>query len=145
MAKAYHHLAGVQRYWIEILIACQWLQSRTAQHLNVSKSTVSRELKRNRTANQLYDAVATHSRRRNGKPRLSHRRTCMMQTHGARADEILAQEPWNPKQIAGHLRHKDELEISISGFIHMYGPLRFAILKSVDKGRSIANMYSVSG
>ena len=58
MAKAYHQLTGMQRYQIETLPVCQWPQNRIAQYLNVSKSTIIRELKRNCTADQLYDADA---------------------------------------------------------------------------------------
>ena len=112
MAEAYLQLTGAQRCKIETLLACQWSQSQIAQYLNVSKSTSSRELERNRTANQPYDANAAHQQATQRRINASSQACKYDADAWARVDEILDQEQWSPKQIAGRLRHQDELEIS---------------------------------
>ena len=60
--KDYCHLTLDQRYKIEALLKAEHEAPFIAKQLNVNKSTIYRELKRNRTKTGCYSARLTHER-----------------------------------------------------------------------------------
>ena len=98
----YKHLNSLQRYGIFSLLANKISLSQIARTLNVSISTVSREIKRN-------------SGKRGYHPKLAHEMACerrqwrVSRNHAIKRDvrerclSYLVEEQWSPEQISGYL------------------------------------------
>ena len=98
----YKHLNSLQRYGIFSLLANKISLSQIAKTLNVSVSTVSREIKRN-------------SGKRGYHPKLAHEMACerrqwrVSKNRAIRSDvrqrclTYLVEEQWSPEQISGYL------------------------------------------
>lgn len=83
----YKQLAQKQRYQIAALKQEKKSQSEIARKIGVDKSTVSRELKRNKS-------------RRGYRPKRAHEVACERQ------------EDWSPEQVSGFLKKEKDIKIS---------------------------------
>ncbi len=105
---SYTQLTQEERYQIYILKKAEYSQAAIAELLQRDKSTISRELHRNRGLKGYRPQQAHHLAlmRRDDKvpPRIS--RAVWQQV------EVLTREEWSPEQVAGRL--KDEQGVSIS-------------------------------
>lgn len=101
MQKKYSHLNQGQRHRISALERAGHSISFIADHLGVSKSTVSRELKRNAKKFGSYNAVCAQEMANERKERFSLNRKF---TPGMEKfiREKLTQEQWSPDQIKGY-------------------------------------------
>jgi len=101
MQKKYSHLNQGQRHRISALERSGHSISFIADHLGVSKSTVSRELKRNARKFGSYNADCAQEMANERKERFALNRKftpCMEKL----IREKLAQEQWSPEQIKGY-------------------------------------------
>jgi len=101
MRKKYSHLNQGQRHRISALERAGHSISFIADHLGVSKSTVSRELKRNARKFGSYNADCAQEMANERKERFALNRkfiSCMEKF----IREKLAQEQWSPEQIKGY-------------------------------------------
>lgn len=101
----YKQLTSEQRYTIFVLLQSGMKQKFIADSINVSISTISRELRRNSGRNGHYNwetaqANATYIKIR--KPG-NHR---IKDSVISEVKEILTTEQWSPKQISGYLANK---------------------------------------
>jgi IS30 family transposase len=101
MQKKYSHLNQGQRHRISALERAGHSISFIADHLGVSKSTVSREIKRNAKKFGSYNAVCAQEMANERKERFSLNRKF---TPGMEKfiREKLSQEQWSPEQIKGY-------------------------------------------
>lgn len=97
----YKHLTQEQRYEIMSFLKCGKSQKFIADELGVSKSTISRELKRNKTKRGAYSASIAQQTAVIRKERFCKNRKF---TDSVRrfVDEKLTQEQWSPEQIFGY-------------------------------------------
>ena len=105
----YHPLTEYQRYQIYALKKADHDQQSIATTLEVSASTISRELRRN-------------SGQRGDRPHQAHHKALMRRRHKAKATkmtpEVVAQiegyvrQAWSPEQIAGRLETTRGLRLS---------------------------------
>jgi len=106
--RTYTQLTREQRYQIEALLKGQHTQTEIAEILGVHKSTISRELRRNRglrgyRPNQA-DNLATQRRTRLNRARIPT-------PHWDRAETLL-REDWSPEQISSWLAQEEGIVIS---------------------------------
>ena len=101
--KNYCHLTLEQRYKIEALLKAEHKPSFIAAQLQISKSTISRELKRNRTITGCYRARSAHEISQEKKERFSHNRKFSPAMERFIRDK-LSNEQWSPEQIAGYCK-----------------------------------------
>ena len=99
----YKHLTSQQRYYIYVERQKGSTQKSIAQSIGVSESTVCRELKRNGGKNGGYNAKMAHRRAMERSHRSPGNRA-VSETTKWRVRELLTQEQWSPKQIAGRLK-----------------------------------------
>lgn len=102
MPKSYQHLTRDQRCQIATLKSSGFLQSEIAKRLEVSASTITRELQRNSLNGEylfIHANMAAVSRRyeANAKPR------CMLEPVVKQIEGHLREE-WSPEQISGRLK-----------------------------------------
>jgi transposase, IS30 family len=105
--KTYHQLTQIQRYQIYALRKTQHPLPEIAEVIGVHKSSISRELKRNRGERgyraQQAQALAVE-RRRKTVPRLT--------AEVWNSVERLLQQDWSPEQISGRLKKEQGIRIS---------------------------------
>ncbi len=98
--RHYTHLAQEQRYQIHVLVKEKVPQTRIAQALGVHKSTISRELRRNRGAHAYFPAqahrMALDQRRDKSWPRIGQQTWTLV-------EDKMRSEQWSPEQISGCL------------------------------------------
>lgn len=99
--KNYCHLTLWQRYKIEALFKAGHKAPFIAGQLNVSPSTIHRELKRNKTKQGKYKASFASELAGERKERFSVNRRFTMAMERFIAQK-LAQEQWSPEQIKGY-------------------------------------------
>ena len=104
----YRQLTQEQRYGINMLLKTGHNRSEIAVGIGVHKSTISRELKRNRGLRayrhkQAHD-LATARRKQKARPRIDAGAWAFI--------ERLVQKEWSPEQISGWM--KNELDDSVS-------------------------------
>lgn len=104
----YRQLTQEQRYGINMLLKTGHNRSEIAVGIGVHKSTISRELKRNRGLRayrhkQAHD-LATARRKQKARPRINAGAWAFI--------ERLVQKEWSPEQISGWM--KNELDYSVS-------------------------------
>lgn len=115
--KHYTQLTREQRYQIEALLKTGHNQTRIAHVLSVHKSTISREMKRNRGL-------------RGYRPKQAHEKTMTRRLNKAqpRIDsstwdwvEALIKQDWSPEQISGRLFREQGVSISHERiYLHIY-------------------------
>lgn len=113
--RTYTQLTREQRYQIEALLKGQHTQTEIAEFLRVHKSTISRELRRNRglrgyRPNQA-DNLATQRRTRLNRARIP-------MPHWDRVETLL-REDWSPEQISRWLGQEEGIVISHE-WIYLY-------------------------
>lgn len=105
---SYRQLTREQRYQIQILIKEGYNQTRIALLLGVDKSTISRELRRNRGEHGYFpnqaDGMARRRRRHSHGPRIP------LETW--RRVERLLRQQWSPEQISGRLELEHQRTVS---------------------------------
>ena len=105
--RTYHQLTQPQRYQIYALRKTKHTLAEIAEVIGVHKSSVSRELKRNR-GQRGYRPQQAHElatvRRQKAVPRLTA-------DHWRLVDNLLKQD-WSPEQISGRLRKEQGIRIS---------------------------------
>ena len=107
----YHQLTQEERYCITALLLSGHSHADIARSLSRHPSTISRELRRNRTHHDLkYRAEKAHSYA------VARRRRCRRRAHFSAADMAtvaqLIRRRWSPEQIVGALRKRGTLRIS---------------------------------
>ena len=107
---SYHQLTEPQRYQIYALKKVGQDQQTIAAVLGVSPSTVSRELRRNRSQRG-YRAHQAHQQAL-ARRRHKAKATKMTPAVVARVEALIGQD-WSPEQVAGRLHREEGVRISI--------------------------------
>jgi IS30 family transposase len=99
----YKHLTQAQRYKIDALFKANHTQAFIAEQLGISKSTISRELKRNSKRPGKYSGLRAQIYANERKERFCKNRifTANMQKI---IREKLSRQQWSPEQIHGHCK-----------------------------------------
>lgn len=105
---SYAQLACEQRYQISALKKAGHNQTQIAGVIGCHKSTISRELRRNRGQKKYYPKLATERARR--RRRQNHCQRITAPTW-QRVERHLRQD-WSPEQIHGHLRRSKQPTVS---------------------------------
>ena len=105
---SYRQLAPEQRYQIYVLMKAGHNQSQIAIFLGFHKSTISRELRRNRGSKGYRPKQANQLARR--RRRRSHRSRIPPQTW--QLVELLLCQQWSPEQITGRLKLEQQRSVS---------------------------------
>ena len=106
----YKHLTREQRYVIYLGLQKHETQKAIAQAIEVSVSTVSREIKRNSTKNGKYVWIQADESAKRRKCRAPGNRAIKPELRW-RVEQLIKDEQWSPKQIAGVLA-KEGIRIS---------------------------------
>jgi len=105
--RTYHQLTQVQRYQIYVLRKTQHSLTEIAEVIGVHKSSISRELKRNRGQrgyrSQQAQALAVMRRRKT---------VFKLTAEVWNSVERLLREDWSPEQISGRLKKEQSIRIS---------------------------------
>ena len=105
--KSYRQLAYEQRYQISFMLKMGFSQSDIAKEVGVHRSTISRELRRNR-GKRGYRPKQAHryalSRLNKSKQRIQPETWDLI--------EQLIRKDWSPEQISGWLKSRTEIKIS---------------------------------
>lgn len=104
--KSYCHLTMEQRYKIDALHKAGHKAPDIADQLNVNKSTLYRELKRNSSKRGCYNARSAHELSNEKKDRFSNNRKFSPAMERFIRDK-LSNEQWSPEQIAGYCKQND--------------------------------------
>ena len=107
----YNQLTSEQRYEIYLGIKRKWSISRISREIEVSASTVLREIRRNSNTNGEYvwrTAQRKAEARKHGLEG-NHRKPAELWW---RIEQMIEEEDWSPSQIAGVLR-KEGIHIAI--------------------------------
>jgi len=109
--KNYHHLTKEQRYKIDALLKAGHKSSFIADQLKVDRSTIYRELKRNRNKTGCYSARSAHEISMEKKERFLHNRKFTPAMEHLIRDKLSNQQ-WSPEQIAGFCKRKEIAMVS---------------------------------
>ena len=103
---AYKHLSAEQRYFIYIAHSKGVSQTQIASLIGVHKSTISRELHRNKTENNIYvwDKAQKKAEEKQKKSATNHQIPEIVKWQ---AIELLTNNQWSPQQISGYLRKQN--------------------------------------
>jgi len=105
--RTYHQLTQAQRYQIYALRKTRHSLAEIAEVLGVHKSSVSRELKRNR-GQRGYRPQRAHELALERRAKTVSRITAKL---WAEVERLLRQD-WSPEQISGRLQHEQGIQIS---------------------------------
>lgn len=103
VAMIYKHLNSTQRYAIFSLYANKISLSQIARTLNVSVSTISREIQRNSGKRGYHPKLAHEMACERRSWHVSNNR-CIHRDIKARCLKYLTEEQWSPQQISGYLK-----------------------------------------
>lgn len=106
----YNHLTREQRYVIYLELQRGTTQEVIAQLIDVSRSTVSREIRRNSTKNGKYVWLKAHDKAVERKKRTPGNRSLDTLLRW-RIEQLIKDEQWSPRQISGHLA-KEGVKVS---------------------------------
>lgn len=112
MNKKKSHLTLGQRYKIEAFIKAGWNQTLIAKELGVNKSTISRELQRNKRKRGSYNASQAQQLTDERKERFGRNRRFTPDVEKYVRDKII-QEQWSPEQINGYCNKQGIKMVSI--------------------------------
>ena len=101
----YNQLTREQRYAIYLGVQEEKTQTAIARQIGVHKSTVSRELKRNRNRFNLYGWKAADEKAQERRERTVRDRETSPSVL-REAKKLLVTEDWSPKQISGWLKRR---------------------------------------
>ena len=107
----YHQITSEERYMLSRLRVQGFSQAAIARWMQRHPSTISRELRRNRTTHDGRYRVEKAIEKANGRRSRSRRNQRFTPTDLRRVEELLNQQ-WSPEQIDGHLRRTGGLRIS---------------------------------
>ena len=107
----YHQLTSEERYMLAALRKQGLNQSKIARSLDRHRSTISRELSRNRSRSDGRYRATTAQERTNGRRSRSRRNRRFTAQDFARVEQLLRRQ-WSPEQVAGHLARVGQLRIS---------------------------------
>lgn len=107
----YKHLTREQRYAIYLGIQKGETQKAIAQTIGVSAATLSREIKRNSTRNNIYVWTKAHDSAEGRKHRSPGNRAIKPEIKW-RVKQLIKDEQWSPKQISGALAKNENIHIS---------------------------------
>ena len=116
----YKQLTSQQRYFIEVSLQNGKGKKEIAESINVSLSTVYRELKRNKGAHGYHHGVAQRKCDER-KHRMRAIRTFTLEMR-KRIFSLLVDEQWSPEQIKGYLERMGEPCVSVET---IYAYIRF--------------------
>ena len=108
----YKQLTSEQRYTISVLLQKKMSMSFIAQTINVSKSTVSREIKRNSNAKGHYNSHLAEMKTRRRKSKAPGNRSIPPQVR-CRVFCLIRDRQWSAEQISGRLR-REGIQVSKS-------------------------------
>lgn len=105
----YSHISYEQRVQIYTLLSTGFAKTQIARQIGVHKSTISREVKRNRghRGYRYKQAQELAMRRRQQSPKHIH-----FTDELKKMAEPLIKQEWSPEQIAGHLEREHAIKIS---------------------------------
>jgi len=106
------HLTQEQRYKLEAYLKAGWKQYRIAEELGVHKSTISRELKRNKLTRGGYNGTKAQVFASERKERFGRKRK-FTQVIRKFIDQKIKEEQWSPEQISGYCLVHDISMVSI--------------------------------
>lgn len=106
----YRQITSEQRYMLTALRMQGLCASQIADHLGCHRSSIGRELKRNRSSDGCYRASKAQEMA-NGRRSRSRRNQQFTTLDFERVDALLG-ERWSPQQIAGRLARRETLSIS---------------------------------
>ena len=112
------HLTKAQRYVIQTLHRRGISKKEIADELGVHKSTIYRELKRNRTKRGKYNADLADMYANERKERFAHNRKFSPFVKSL-VDKYITKEQWSPEQIVGYCR-KNSIEMVSIERIYQY-------------------------
>lgn len=107
----YHQLTSGERYMLAALRRQGLNQSEIARALGRHRSTICREVRRNRTRADGHYRPFTAQERTNGRRSRSRRNRRFTPEEFALIEELLCRQ-WSPEQVAGHLARSGRLSIS---------------------------------
>ncbi len=107
----YCQLTSGERYMLAVLRKQGFNGSQIAAALGRHRSTISREVRRNRSRSDGRYRAFTAQERTNGRRSRSRRNLRFTDRDFARVDDLLRQQ-WSPQQVAGHLGRMGHLAIS---------------------------------
>ena len=99
----YNHISMDQRSKIEALFKSGHKPSFIAKQLNIHRSSIYRELKRNKTKRGAYNAAFAQELADEKKERFSHSRNFTFSIEKF-IKEKLSEEQWSPEQISGYCK-----------------------------------------
>jgi IS30 family transposase len=102
------HLTLEQRYKIEALVKAGFRIEDIADHIQVHRSTVYREIKRNKGAEGYKAAQASELRIK----RYKGQKMKIVGQVAARIRRLIGEEQWSPEQIAGEGKLKGRVQVS---------------------------------
>lgn len=100
------HLTREQRYQIQSFLQCGKTVKFIAEQLNVNKTTVYRELRRNSSSLRIYVAEEAHEKSELRKKRFQRPRKFNESIRQYVEDKILKHQ-WSPEQIVGYCRNNN--------------------------------------
>ena len=104
--KNYNHITVEQRIRIETLLKAGHKVSFIAKQLSIHRSSIYRELKRNKTKTGKYNAVFAQEFSEEQKERFSHKRSFTFSMEKF-IREKLSKEQWSPEQIWGYCKENN--------------------------------------
>jgi IS30 family transposase len=107
LMRNYHQLTQAQRYQIYSLLKMGHNQTEIAECLGVHKSTIGRELRRNRGQR----GYRPHQAHQNAISRRKHDRTRIMPETWVIVEAKIRQD-WSPEQISGRMKYEEDIHIS---------------------------------
>ena len=99
--KKYKHLSKVERYQLSVLLKSEHKISYIANQLNLHRSTLYREIKRNSKPRGSYDVLYANETSEIRKERFSKRRKMKDEMIRYIRDKLENQQ-WSPEQIKGY-------------------------------------------
>jgi transposase, IS30 family len=112
MPKSYRQLTLEQRCQIYALKESGNCQASISRHLGVSRSTISRELKRNKDENNVYDYSSASQKAQSRRSRASRRLSKFTSALRLEIELLLLQHQWSPEQISGWLKKEGKPSVS---------------------------------
>jgi IS30 family transposase len=106
----YHQITLGERYRIQELLVLGWHPAAIARELARARSTITRELQRNRTARGRYESYPADCQARTRRSQA--RRHPRLRPRDWRRIARRLEEDWSPEQIAGRFRWTGELTTS---------------------------------
>ena len=115
--KKYNHITREQRYTISVCLKKKMSLTETADMINVSKSTVSREIKRNSNMYRHYVAIDAQqfSEMRKSVPRRPRK---LSKTDWMEIEQCLKRH-WSPETIAGVRKREGRTCVSVEWMYHI--------------------------